>query len=424
MSETKAKGRYFNLFILAWGSGFIYLLPYLRYQFYDPMIKALNLAENHTGFGVSMTTYGIVAMLTYFPGGWLADRVSPRKLLTVSYTVTGLVGLYFSTFPSFALGILVHGLWGLSTTLTFWAALIRATKDMAGEEEQGRFFGLLEGVRGLISTLAAFGVAAVFASFADEVDGLRWSIIILSLGTLSAAALTWLRFQDPVEITPSESLTKDILATVKMPMVWAVAFLVFSCYSCMVLIGGYAPSYLPDVIMVPAATTAFLAAIWNYGCQFLAGPAGGLVADKIGSRPKVAFVLYILLAATGFSLWQIPADPAFKTAIIATIILAFAAMYAIRGVYFALIEDVKVPAIISGGAIGLASMIGFTPDAFMYTLAGWILDTHPGAEGYQILFGLGFGLALVGVVMAFLVVRHVKKLKAGAVRPAMEMEAA
>jgi len=403
------KRRYLNLFILAWGSGFIYLLPYLRYQFYDPLQKALSV--DHTMFGISMSTYGVVAMLTYFPGGLLADRVSPRKLLTISYTATGLVGLYFSTFPSFLMGVLVHGLWGLSTTLTFWAALIRATKDMAGEEEQGRFFGLLEGVRGLISTLAAFLVAAVFASFADERDGLKWAIIIMSVGVLSAAVLTWVSFRDPKVIEPSESLTKDILATVKMPMVWAVAFLVFSCYSCMVLIGGYAPAYMTEVITVSASATAFLAAIWNYGCQFLAGPAGGLIADKIGSRPKVAFVLYVLLALTGLGLWLLPADPGFKVLIIALIILSFAAMYAIRGVYFALIEDLKVPAVISGGAIGLASMIGFTPDAFMYTLAGWILDNNPGAAGYKILFGMGFGLAVVGVIAAVVVVRHVKKLK-------------
>jgi len=405
------KRRYFNLFILAWGSGFIYLLPYLRYQFYEPLQKAL--AVDHTHFGLSMSTYGIVAMLTYWPGGWLADRVSPRKLLTISYTMTGLVGLYFSTFPSFAMGVVVHGLWGMSTTLTFWAALIRTTKDMAGEEEQGRFFGLLEGVRGLISTLAAFGVAAVFASFSDEIQGLRWAIIIMGLGCLSAALLTWFSFKDPKEIIPNPSLMKDIAATVKMPMVWAVAFIVFSCYSCMVLVGGYAPAYTTDILMISAAATAFYAAIWNYGCQFLAGPVGGLIADKIGSRPKVTFVLYILLAATALGLFLIPADPALKTLIVLVVIMSFAAMYAIRGVYFALIEDLKVPAAISGGAIGMASMVGFTPDAFMYTLAGWILDNNPGAGGYKILFGMGFGLALVGVVASFLVLRHVKKMKAG-----------
>ena len=408
------KRRYFNLFILAWGSGFIYLLPYLRYQFYDPMIKAMQLADQNTLFGISMSTYGIVAMLTYFPGGWLADRVSPRKLLTVSYTVTGLVGLYFSTFPSFIMGVIVHGLWGLSTTLTFWAALMRATKDMAGEDEQGRFFGFLEGTRGLISYLAATGVAAVFAGFTAEEEGLKWVIIILSLGVLSAALLTWVSFKDPKEIIPNPSLTKDILATVKLPMVWAVAFMVFACYSAMVLIGGYASDYLTNIVQVSAAATGFYAAFWNYGCQFLAGPVGGTIADKVGSRPKVSLVLYILLAASGLALFMIPADPGFKFTIIGIIVLSFAAMYAIRGVYFALIEDVKVPVAISGGAIGLASMIGFTPDAFMYTLAGWILDNNPGGEGYKILFGLSFGLTLIGIVAAFLVVRHVKKLKGAA----------
>ena len=114
------KTRYLRLCILAWGGGFIYLLPYIRYTFYDPLQKALGL--DHTAFGVSMSAYGICALLTYWPGGWLADRISARKLLSFSYLATGLLGFYFTTYPSYILTVIIHGAWGVCTTLTFWAA--------------------------------------------------------------------------------------------------------------------------------------------------------------------------------------------------------------------------------------------------------------------------------------------------------------
>ena len=402
------KLRYFRLCILAWGGGFIYLLPYIRYTFYNPLQKALGL--NHADFGVSMSAYGICALVTYWPGGWLADRISARKLLSVSYLVTGLLGFYFASYPSFVMTVIVHGAWGVSTTLTFWAAYIRATKDMAGPEEQGKFFGLLEGIRGLVSTLASFAVAAIFAKFAAEQSGLTWSLHFISAGTVSAAILTWFFFEDSMEKEPSESLLQDIAATFKSPLVWAIAIIVFTCYSAMA-IGNYYTPYLTDVMGISAASVAFWASFWTYGCQFLAGPVGGIVGDKVGSRPNVIFACFVVLLATGLWIYLSPVDKGYAAMLIFLVIALFAAMYAIRGVYFSLVEDLKVPTAISGAAIGFASVIGFAPDAFIYTWAGKVLDAHPGAEGYKILFGTSAGLSVVGLIVSAGVAVYVHKTR-------------
>lgn len=406
--NNEDKVRYFKLCILAWGGGFIYLLPYIRYTFYEPLQNALGI--DHTAFGVSMSAYGICALLTYWPGGWLADRISARKLLSFSYLLTGLLGFYFATYPSYIMTIIIHGAWGVATTLTFWSAYIRATKDMAGAEEQGKFFGLLEGIRGLVSTVASFAVVAIFAQFASEKEGLSWCIYFMSAGTVTAALLTWFLFEDSGKLEPGESLMQDVMATFKSPLVWAIALIVFSCYSAMV-IGSYLTPYLTDVMGISAATAAFWATFWNYGCQFLAGPVGGIIGDKIGSRPLVILVGYIALFATGVVIYLIPVNPAWTQPLIFMIISLFAAMYAIRGVYFSLVEDLKIPASISGAAIGFASVIGFAPDAFMYTWAGNVLDTHPGAAGYKILFGTSAGLSALGVIVSGMVVFHLYKIK-------------
>jgi nitrate/nitrite transporter NarK len=396
--------RYLKLCILAWGSGFIYLLPYIRYTFYEPLQKALGL--DHTAFGVSMSAYGLCALVTYWPGGWLADRISARKLLTFSYLTTGLLGFYFATYPSYIMTVIIHGAWGICTTLTFWAAFIRATKDMAGAEEQGKFFGLLEGIRGLVSTIASFAVVAIFAKFAVELDGLTWSLYFLSAGTVSAAILTWFFFDDSKPLEPGDSLLQDVVATIKSPLVWAVAIIVFSCYATMA-IGSYLTPYLTEIMGVSAASAAFWATFWTYGCQFLAGPVGGIIGDKTGSRPTVLFVSFVMLLITAVIIYLSPVDKSWAQILIFMFIALFAAMYAIRGVYFTLIEDLKIPSSMSGAAIGFASVIGFAPDAFMYTWAGNILDTHKGAEGYQILFGASAALSGLGVVVSGIVAFYV-----------------
>ena len=112
--------RWLIMACLCLSGGIIYLLPFLREVYYIPLQKALHLSN--TQLGVLMSVFGTTALVSYFPGGWLADRVSPKILITLSLMATGISGLYFATFPSYKLSIAVHAFWGVSCTLTFWAA--------------------------------------------------------------------------------------------------------------------------------------------------------------------------------------------------------------------------------------------------------------------------------------------------------------
>ncbi|MHC4406368.1 MAG: MFS transporter, partial [Planctomycetota bacterium] len=110
--------------------------------------------------------YGIVAMACYVLGGPLADRFSPRKLISASLLATGLGGLYMSTIPGFGGLYVLFGFWGASTIFAFWAPLIRATREWGGEEQQGRAFGILDGGRGLAAALLAAIAAYAFGMMA------------------------------------------------------------------------------------------------------------------------------------------------------------------------------------------------------------------------------------------------------------------
>ena len=77
--------------VLSVSAGSIYLLPFLQEVYYKPLAEALSL--NNTEVGSLMSIYGVFAMISYFPGGWIADKVTPRILISISLLLTGLLGL-------------------------------------------------------------------------------------------------------------------------------------------------------------------------------------------------------------------------------------------------------------------------------------------------------------------------------------------
>jgi hypothetical protein len=74
-----------------------------------------------------------------------------------------------------------------------------------------------------------------------------------------------------------------------------------------------------------------------------------------------------------------------------------AAVVALRGLYFAIMGEARVPLAVTGASVGLVSTLGFTPDIFMGPLMGWLLDASPGAQGHFDFFRAVSGFALLGL---------------------------
>ncbi|WP_210189563.1 hypothetical protein [Sinorhizobium sp. A49] len=89
--------RYFEFFILLLAAGSIYPLIYLRQNFETTILETFHISSSELGTYYSML--GTMFLLTYLPSGWLADRVSPRLLLTFSMMATGILGLWYASIP-------------------------------------------------------------------------------------------------------------------------------------------------------------------------------------------------------------------------------------------------------------------------------------------------------------------------------------
>jgi len=72
-------------------------------------------------------------------------------------------------------------------------------------------------------------------------------------------------------------------------------------------------------------------------------------------------------------------------------------VFALRAVYFALLQDTGTPEILTGSTVGLVSFAGFTPDVFFGPISGRILDANPGVAGFQNYFLFLAAIAVVAI---------------------------
>ncbi|AET69820.1 sugar phosphate permease [Desulfosporosinus orientis DSM 765] len=406
--KAKSKKRYLTLFIMALGASAIYFLPFIRWTYYDSLKQALEL--NNTQFGTLLSAYGIAAMIFYFPGGWLADRVSARRLLTFAFASTGILGFYFSTYPSFNMLLIVHFIWGIISTLTFWSAMIKATRDLANSDEQGRFFGLLEGGRGLLQTVITMSALAVFTSLGAGVIGLTRVIIIFSFVNVFAAILTWFVLEDTKFSQEQKPVLLDALSVLKMPVVWLIAVIVITCYSTY-LGTTYLTPYVTQVLGATAAMSALIAIIRNYGLQFFGGPFGGLVADKKGSSAQIVMYCFAIMLICMVFFLMLPASNSLIIVLLLNMLVMGLAIFMMRGIYFATLDEVGIPSNLTGSVVGIVSLIGFTPDVFFNPVAGHFLDVYPGVAGYKYIFILMTGFVTVGLVASIVLLNLINKSK-------------
>ncbi len=93
------------------------------------------------------------------------------------------------------------------------------------------------------------------------------------------------------------------------------------------------------------------------------------------------------------------------TIIYANIFVSFFAVFGLRGVYFALLEENDTPAFLTGAVTGMVSFVGYTPEIFFAPITGRILDASPGIVGHQNYFLFLAGVMIVGALVVFWLLR-------------------
>ncbi len=380
------------LLLLVAGNTVIYMMIYLRGTYYIPLMEELQI--NNTQLGMMGVAYGVAAALCYFPGGWLADRLSARKLLALSYILTGLGGFYYATFPSYLMCVLLHAYWGVTTSLIFWAASVKATRQLAAVTEQGRAYGFLEAGHGIAAGILLSVGLAFFARLGSDSDALSLVITAYALLCLLIGVITWLFFkQESHNDCCSSDVRGKIIKVVKMPKVWLITLIIF-CTHWAVCTTQYLVPFSTQVFGASVIFGAALSIMKDYVRPIVAAVAG-IAGDRIGSSKVISFGFLLLLA--GFvSLLVVAGRINLLLLLIINSGIVYLAMYMIRALYYSLLEEGDIPLAISGTAVGLIATFGYIPEFFVPMVGGRLLDLFPGTAGYRYLFILTAVLIIVG----------------------------
>ena len=264
-------------------------LPYVHIKFYDVIREATQATNNE--LGLLMTIFTGVGMLLYIPGGVLADRGSPKKLLIISLAMMAALNTIFAVHTSYVMALLIWALLAVSANMIQWPTLIKAVRDTGSKEEQGRMFGTFYGATGIFSSLIGFAGAALYSSVDDRIQGFHYMLYGQAVIAVLALIAVAMFVDDKTEYNqnvsvPEENPFKSALTVMKLPAVWMMVILIFCGYGMYIGI-AYMTPYTTNVLGVSITFGAILGTIRAFGLRILTGPFSGYISDKIGSTAKI-----------------------------------------------------------------------------------------------------------------------------------------
>jgi predicted MFS family arabinose efflux permease len=411
------RSRYLQLALIVMAAGAIYPILYLRQVYQTTMLEVLGI--DNTELGILYSILGTSFLVSYLPSGWLADRIQPRLLIIFSLVGTGLLGLWYATLPGYNALLAIYGGFGITTGLTFWAATLKQVKLIAGHAEQGRFFGVLDGGRGLVEAVLASLAIALFV-YATETRGaglatgfrevvLMYAVVCLVVGIAYALASRG-SATGPREVRVRRDTIADLKALLRIPEVWLVAAIIFCGYHVFLATYSFSGYLQEGGFGLSAAAAGFIVTV-KLWLRPVGGIGGGFLGDRI-SNSRVLLWSLLLAAAALVGMIALPGISS-TAVLVGLVLLAGLLTYAIRGLYWAILDECGVPTEITGLAIGIISLVGYAPDTYLPIVNGIIVDRYPGVAGYQIYFGYIAGICILGaLVTAWLMVRLKRKAAA------------
>jgi sugar phosphate permease len=407
---NRKKAPWYSLLLLIIAGESVFILPFVLARVFRPtVLEAFNL--DNVQLGLCFSIYGIVALVSYLFGGPIADKFPPRKLIASALWMTALGGLVYATYPDYTSLKILYGYWGFTTIFLFWAPMIKATRVWGGTTSQGKAFGFLDGGRGLVGALfGAMGVVifSIFlgseianATVTENKEAFQYVILASSCMIILVGLAVWFFMKmDPQaekEIILDKISTKQIKEVLRLPSVWLLMIIILCAYV------GYKITdvfslYAKEVMMYDQVQSAQVGTFLLF-IRPIIGVLIGIMAD----RSQIIFWLVIsfMLSYLGalFFATGIISNSATILFFISILIVA-AGVYAARSLYFAVMQKGQIPLVLTGTAVGLISLVGYTPDIFAGPAYGFLLDSTPGEAGHQHVFWMLTVFSFVGGIAA------------------------
>lgn len=360
-------------------------------------MEALNLTDIQ--IGTIGSVYAIFCIICYPISGILADKFSTKKLLIISTFAMSLITVWYCFLPGYISLIIIHALYGIFSIATFWSPYLKAVRQLGSESEQGRLYGISEGLRGIGQTVVATICLFVVASFASISIGFSILLIINAVVfILLMLAVMFIIPNDTVENNGEEKSEKSasvvgiISKSLTSSSTWICIFVIMSGYTLWCTANGYIGTYCTRVLGISANMSSTLSIIRSYVIVFLAGFTGGFIIDKF--KTKGQGMMLVFLAATISVSAILLTSKITAICIIVTIVLAYI-VNVIKSTYWSILGDAGIPVESTGIATGIISLIALSPDMFVPIIISRFITYGENIGNIK----LGFDLMLIWILV-------------------------
>ena len=404
--QSIKKKSFLSLILLILSGELIFLLPYVLARVFRPtFLEVFDL--NNFELGSLFSVYGVVALLSYVYGGVISDKYPPRKLIATSLFFTALGGVVFSTYPSFLVLQILYGYWGFTTVFLFWGAMIKATRIWGGTKSQGQAFSFLDGGRGLVAaSMSSIGVLIFSFFLTDEIElttlsqrkeAFKYVILFSSFIVFFTGFIILFLMkneEDTVQTAKNFSSILQIKKTLKIPSVWLIMIIIVSAYVGYKVTDIYS-LYASEVMLFDDLEAANISSLQLYlrplVCVIIA-----LISDKT-SHVYLIIIGFItmLIGSLIFALGLVQFDMNFVFYL--SLVVVATGTYSIRALYFSIMQKGLIPLALTGTAVGIISVVGYSPDIFATPLIGYIIDKYPGILGHQYVFLMLVFFSILGL---------------------------
>jgi len=351
-------------------------------------------------WGLSGTEAGIIFgafqagyLVSIVPAGWLADRYSPRLVMTVGTVGTAVPSLAFAAIADgFLVGTVLRFLSGLFIAGVYVPGM-RFISDWYPETARGRALGLYIGVFEL-----GAGLSFVFGTTAAQAINWQFAIAVTSVGALCVAPLVLLVTRDAP--TRATSSTAGFDFTVLRNRKFLISVSMYSWHNWELF--GVRNWLLPFLVTVPAflaTDTAVLPGLLVGAMIVMSGAGnvlGGRLSDRIGRPQTIAAGL----AASALMSLTFGLFTGFPLVVLVGLTLVYGLVLSVDSAPTSTLVTEVVADEHVGTALSVQSLVGFATTVISPVVFGVALDRG----GYTMAFptlaaGAVAGLVSVGALV-------------------------
>lgn len=382
----------FMILIVAFAYNSVYSLAFMKGLYYTLMQSGLGLT--HFKLGQLYSLYGLFSMFSYLCGAFFLNRFKCWKLVAGSSILIGILTMTLLFLPPYKIMLGIFAIIGFLLGATFYPAHLQILHQIGGIFKQGAVFSLffvLNSVLGVIFTIVGFGLTSISAPSTQLVRFLFlfFAVLNIAAGVLSVIFLRKIQEDDSTKAPFSFQQIKMLFGNKKL---WTVILIVFTNYIAFSSLNYILP-FINDTFTLSPAFTNVLTIVRVYLIGIVAGPVAGSITDRLHSASRLMKYSFLLSTITLIGMLLLFGGNAVGT----ILCLLLACLFINMGKSMALItiDEARIPPFLYSMSISFLSFCAYSPDAFYYSLSGFLLDVFP-AQGYTLIFLLVAVTSIVG----------------------------